>query len=162
MGVFKEIEKADGSGVTTFYRLSDVHDTVETDDSEGTATVIKTKGSKTKQIKNIEVGDVVTDAEGNGTEVIKIYKHTIPETYNITLSNGDTLVASPCHKFSIKGRYRYACQVVKDHKLDRGDGSTFDVTATEIKQEEMEVYEILTKSGTYTLANGIICECEAI
>lgn len=72
------------------------------------------------------------------------------------------LVASPCHKFSIKGRYRYACQVVKDHKLDRGDGSTFDVTATEVKQEEMEVYEILTKSGTYTLANGIICECEAI
>lgn len=125
-------------------------------------TPIKTKGSKTKQIKNIEVGDVVTDAEGNGTEVIKIYKHTIPETYNITLSNGDTLVASPCHKFSIKGRYRYACQVVKDHKLDRGDGSTFDVTATEVKQEEMEVYEILTKSGTYTLANGIICECEAI
>lgn len=125
-------------------------------------TPIKTKGSKTKQIKNIEVGDVVIDAEGNGTEVIKIYKHTIPETYNITLSNGDTLVASPCHKFSIKGRYRYACQVVKDHKLDRGDGSTFDVTATEVKQEEMEVYEILTKSGTYTLANGIICECEAI
>ena len=125
-------------------------------------TPIKTKGNKTKQIKNIEVGDVVTDAEGNGTEVIKIYKHTIPETYNITLSNGDTLVASPCHKFSIKGRYRYACQVVKDHKLDRGDGSTFDVTATEVKQEEMEVYEILTKSGTYTLANGIICECEAI
>lgn len=125
-------------------------------------TPIKTKGSKTKQIKNIEVGDVVTDAEGNGTEVIKIYKHTIPETYNITLSNGDTLVASPCHKFSIKGRYRYACQVVKDHKLDRGDGSTFDVTSTEVKQEEMEVYEILTKSGTYTLANGIICECEAI
>ena len=122
-------------------------------------TPIKTKGNKTKQIKNIEVGDIVTDAEGNGTEVIKIYKHTIPETYNITLSNGDTLVASSCHKFSIKGHYRYACQVVKDHKLDRGDGSTFDVTATEVKQEEMEVYEILTKSGTYTLANGIICEC---
>lgn len=48
MGVFKEIEKADGSGVTTFYRLSDVHDTVETDDSEGTATVIDYNAAQNK------------------------------------------------------------------------------------------------------------------
>lgn len=52
MGVFKEIEKADGSGVTTFYRLSDVHDTVETDDSEGTATIIDYNAAQNKPSVN--------------------------------------------------------------------------------------------------------------
>ena len=52
MGVFKEIKKADGSGVTTFYRLSDVHDTVETDDSEGTAIVIDYNAAQNKPSVN--------------------------------------------------------------------------------------------------------------
>lgn len=125
-------------------------------------TPIKIKGGKTKMIKNIKVGDVVIGADGKETKVIKLYNHKVPVTFNITLSNDDVLVASDCHKFSIKGHYRYACQVVKDHKLDRLDGSTFDVLVTEVKEEETEVYEILTESGTYTLGNGIICECEAI
>lgn len=125
-------------------------------------TSIKVKGGKTKMIKSIKVGDIVIGADGKETKVIKLYNHKVPVTFNITLSNDDTLVASDCHKFSIKGHYRYACQVVKDHKLDRVDGSTFDVLGTEIKEEETEVYEILTESGTYTLGNGIICECEAI
>lgn len=125
-------------------------------------TPIKIKGGKTKMIKNIKVGDTVIGADGKETKVIKLYNHKVPVTFNITLSNDDVLVASDCHKFSIKGHYRYACQVVKDHKLDRVDGSTFDVLATEVKEEETEVYEILTESGTYTLGNGIICECEAI
>lgn len=125
-------------------------------------TPIKIKGGKTKAIKSIKVGDTVIGADGKETKVIKLYNHKVPVTFNITLSNDDVLVASDCHKFSIKGHYRYACQVVKDHKLDRVDGSTFDVLATEIKEEETEVYEILTESGTYTLGNGIICECEAI
>lgn len=125
-------------------------------------TPVKIKGGKTKAIKSIKVGDTVIGADGKETKVIKLYNHKVPVTFNITLSNDDVLVASDCHKFSIKGHYRYACQVVKDHKLDRVDGSTFDVLATEVKEEETEVYEILTESGTYTLGNGIICECEAI
>ena len=32
MAVYKEINRADGSGVTTFYRISDILDTAETDD----------------------------------------------------------------------------------------------------------------------------------
>lgn len=40
MGVFKEINRADGGGVTTFYRISNVVDTVETDDEEGQAVII--------------------------------------------------------------------------------------------------------------------------
>lgn len=125
-------------------------------------TPVKIKDGKTKAIKSIKVGDTVIGADGKETKVIKLYNHKVPVTFNITLSNDDILVASDCHKFSIKGHYRYACQIVKDHKLDRVDGSTFDVLATEVKEEETEVYEILTESGTYTLGNGIICECEAI
>ena len=40
MGVFKEIAKADGSGTTTFYRLSSEEDTVETTSTDGTTTMI--------------------------------------------------------------------------------------------------------------------------
>lgn len=40
MAVYKEINRADGSGVTTFYRISDILDTVETDDQEGQAVII--------------------------------------------------------------------------------------------------------------------------
>lgn len=40
MGVFKEIAKADGSGTTTFYRLSSEEDTVETTSTDGTSTMI--------------------------------------------------------------------------------------------------------------------------
>lgn len=125
-------------------------------------TPIKTGNARTKQIKDLAVGDTVIDAAGNKTKVVKVFSHTVNTTFNITLSNEDVLVASYGHKFSINNHFRKACQMLKDHKLDRQDGSKFDVVATEIKQEEMEVYEILTESGTYTLGNGIICECEAI
>jgi hypothetical protein len=125
-------------------------------------TPIKISNTKTKQIKNLAVGDTVIDAEGNKVKILKVFSHKVDTTFNITLSNEDTLVASYGHKFSINKHFRRACQIVKDHKLDRNDGSTFDVIATEVKQEEMEVYEILTESGTYVLGNGIICECEAI
>ena len=40
MAVYKEINRADDSGVTTFYRISDILDTVETDDKEGQSVVI--------------------------------------------------------------------------------------------------------------------------
>ena len=40
MAVYKEINRADGSGVTTFYRISDILDTAETDDKEGQSVVI--------------------------------------------------------------------------------------------------------------------------
>ncbi len=40
MAVYKEIPKADGSGMTTFYRLSTSRNTVEVDESEGNADVI--------------------------------------------------------------------------------------------------------------------------
>ena len=40
MTVYKEINRADDSGVTTFYRISDILDTVETDDKESQSVVI--------------------------------------------------------------------------------------------------------------------------
>lgn len=40
MAVYKEINRADDSGVTTFYRISDILDTVETDDKESQSVVI--------------------------------------------------------------------------------------------------------------------------
>ena len=40
MAVYKEINRADGSGITTFYRISDILDTAETDDKESQSVVI--------------------------------------------------------------------------------------------------------------------------
>lgn len=40
MAVYKEINRADGSGVTTFYRISDILDTAETNDKESQSVVI--------------------------------------------------------------------------------------------------------------------------
>lgn len=48
MAVYKEINRADGSGVTTFYRISDILDTVETDDKEGQSVVIDYNQAKNK------------------------------------------------------------------------------------------------------------------
>lgn len=48
MAVYKEINRADGSGVTTFYRISDILDTVETDDKESQSVVIDYNQAKNK------------------------------------------------------------------------------------------------------------------
>ena len=40
MGVYKEIAKADGSGITTFYRLSEEKSTVETTSTGTTLSLI--------------------------------------------------------------------------------------------------------------------------
>ena len=125
-------------------------------------TPILVKGNKKKNIEDIKEGDIVIDAEGKETKVIKTLSHDIDMTFNIELSNNDILTASYGHKFSIKNHFRRACQVVKDHELDRQDGSVFKVINTEVKQETITVYEILTESKTYVLGNGIICECEDI
>lgn len=125
-------------------------------------TPILTKGNKKKNIEDIKEGDIVIDAEGKETKVIKTLSHNIDMTFNIELSNSDVLTASYGHKFSIRNHFRRTCQVVKDHELDRQDGSTFKVTNVERKQENITVYEILTESKTYALGNGVICECEDI
>lgn len=66
MAVFKEIIKADGSGVTTFYRISDTHDTVETDDSEGEAVVFDYNQAQNKPSINgvTLVGDKTSEDLG--------------------------------------------------------------------------------------------------
>lgn len=48
MGVFKEIAKADGSGTTSFYRLSNEEDTVETTSTSGTNGMIDYNSSLNK------------------------------------------------------------------------------------------------------------------
>lgn len=80
MAVYKEIAKADGSGVTTFYRLSDVHDTAEVDESESEAVVfdynqaqnkpsinnVALVGNKTSEDLGLQpAGDYITNDEAD-------------------------------------------------------------------------------------------------
>mgnify|MGYP003302751669 CR=1 FL=1 len=125
-------------------------------------TKITVPGNKTKAIDKLKVGDKVIDAEGNETTITKIYNHKVPMVFDITLPNGEIITASSHHKFKIGKFFRKACQVAVGSELVRQDSSTYKVSDCSIREEEMEVYEILTESNTYTLANGLICECEAI
>lgn len=66
MGVFKEIPKADGSGITTFYRLDNDKDTVETTSTGGTETMIDyNKALNKPSINNVVlVGNKTLDELG--------------------------------------------------------------------------------------------------
>ena len=125
-------------------------------------TKITVPGNKTKAIDKLKVGDKVIDAEGNETTITKIYNHKVPMVFDITLPNGEIVTASSHHKFKIGKFFRKACQVAVGSELVRQDSSTYKVSDCSVREEEIEVYEILTESNTYTLANGLICECEAI
>lgn len=80
MAVKKEIPRADGSGITTFYRLSSQHATVETDDSEGQETTfdyndaqnkpsindVALVGNKTSADLGLQpAGDYITNAQAD-------------------------------------------------------------------------------------------------
>lgn len=80
MAVKKEIPRADGSGVTTFYRLSSQHATVETDDNEGQETTfdyndaqnkpsindVALVGNKTSADLGLQpAGDYITNAQAD-------------------------------------------------------------------------------------------------
>jgi len=66
MAVYKEINRADGSGVTTFYRLSNVLDTAETDDQEGQAVIFDYNEAQNKPSINgvTLVGDKTSEDLG--------------------------------------------------------------------------------------------------
>ena len=125
-------------------------------------TKVMLPNNKTKTISRIKVGDTVLDANGSETKVTKLYNHTAGLIFDIELPNGETVSASDSHRFKIGKKFRKACQVVKDTELVRQDESTYKVVSVTPRFEEEKVYEIATESGTYTLANGLICECEAI
>lgn len=66
MAIFKEIAKADGSGITTFYRISDSKNTVEVDETEGNEQVIDYNQAQNKPSINgvALVGDKTSEDLG--------------------------------------------------------------------------------------------------
>jgi hypothetical protein len=81
MGVFKEIPKADGSGTTTFYRLSTEDGTVETTSTSGTEGMIDYDNMLNKPSINgvALVGD--KDLEDLGIQPAGEYLTAVPEEY---------------------------------------------------------------------------------
>lgn len=81
MGVFKEIAKADGSGTTTFYRLSSEEDTVETTSTDGTSTMIDYNSMLNKpSINDVALVGNKT-LEDLGIQPAGDYLTVIPEEY---------------------------------------------------------------------------------
>ena len=81
MSVFKEINKADGSGVTTFYRLSEENSTVETTSTGTTETMFDYNDTLNKpSINNVAlVGNKTLDELG--IQPAGDYITEIPEEY---------------------------------------------------------------------------------
>ena len=109
-------------------------------------------------ISDLELGDKVIDKDNQETEITKIYNHKIDTVYQIHLDNDETIECSYDHKFLVNGgRATTAAQLKENDKLGQ-----YTMTSIDIIKKELDVYEIKTESNTYTLANGIICECENI
>lgn len=109
-------------------------------------------------INDLELGDKVIDKDNQETEIIKVYNHKIDTVYQIHLDNDEIIECSYDHKFLVDGGNAVAAAQLKENdKLGQ-----YTMTAIDIINKELNVYEIKTESNTYTLANGIICECENI
>lgn len=109
-------------------------------------------------INDLELGDKVIDKDNQETEITKIYNHKINTVYQIHLDNNETIECSYDHKFLVEGgKTVTAAQLKENDKLGQ-----HIITSIDIINKELDVYEIKTESNTYTLANGIICECENI
>lgn len=109
-------------------------------------------------ISDLELGDKVIDKDNQETEITKIYNHKIDTVYQIHLDNDETIECSYDHKFLVNDEKAVtAAQLKENDKLGQ-----HTITSIDIINKELDVYEIKTESNTYTLANGIICECENI
>lgn len=109
-------------------------------------------------ISDLELGDKVIDKDNQETEITKVYNHKIDTVYQIHLDNDETIECSYDHKFLVDGGKAVAAAQLKENdKLGQ-----YIITSIDIINKELDVYEIKTESNTYTLANGIICECENI
>lgn len=109
-------------------------------------------------ISDLELGDKVIDRDNQETEITKVYNHKIDTVYQIHLDNDETIECSYDHKFLVNGEKAVtAAQLKENDKLGQ-----YIITSIDIINKELDVYEIKTESNTYTLANGIICECENI
>ena len=109
-------------------------------------------------ISDLELGDKAIDKDNQETEIIKVYNHKIDTVYQIRLDNGETIECSYDHKFLVNDeKVTTAAQLKENDKLGQ-----HIITSIDIINKELDVYEIKTESNTYTLANGIICECENI
>lgn len=109
-------------------------------------------------ISDLELGDKVIDKDNQETEITKIYNHKTDTVYQIHLDNDETIECSYDHKFLVNsGKATTAAQLKENDKLGQ-----YTITSIDIINKELDVYEIKTENNTYTLANGIICECENI
>ncbi len=81
MGVFKEIAKADGSGTTTFYRLSSEEGTVETTSTDGTNAMMDYNSSLNKPSINSVALVGNKTLEDLGIQPAGDYLTAIPDEY---------------------------------------------------------------------------------
>lgn len=113
-------------------------------------------------IKDISVGDKVIDKNGEMTEVLAVYGHKADTIYNITLADGEVISATGDHRFITTEGVKETNQLFSGDKL-ASLGNPVEIQSIEIlENQNVNVYEIATKSNTYGLNIGILCECEGI
>lgn len=114
------------------------------------------------QIKDLKTNDKVLDHNNKLTEVIKLYSHDTDVIYAISLSNGETIKCTYDHKFVKWNGLSTQASILKvGDKLMNGLTIKY-INIIKYDNKEIPVYEILTKTHTYKLANNIVCECEDV
>ena len=150
MSVFKEINKADGSGVTQFFRLSSENQTVETHDY---GDFYNFKGSVASEsdlpTTKLEVGDAyfIEDEEKtvfwNGTQWLKIDTHVLNYNYN-----------DASNKPLINGHVLQGDKTAADLELQPAGNYLTEIPSEYITEGELEDYDYATKAYVIEQVNN--------
>lgn len=150
MSVFKEINKADGSGVTQFFRLSSEKQTVETHDY---GDFYNFKGSVTSEsdlpTTKLEVGDAyfIEDEEKtvfwDGTQWLKIDAHVLNYNYN-----------DASNKPLINGHILQGDKTAADLELQPSGNYLTEIPSEYITEGELEDYDYATKAYVIEQVNN--------
>ena len=150
MSVFKEINKADGSGVTQFFRLSSEKQTVETHDY---GDFYNFKGSVASEsdlpTTKLEVGDAyfIEDEEKtvfwDGTQWLKIDAHVLNYNYN-----------DASNKPLINGHILQGDKTAADLELQPAGDYLTEIPSEYITEGELEDYDYATKAYVIEQVNN--------
>lgn len=128
-------------------------------------TLIRKADNTNIPIKELKIGDLVLDEDGEPTSIINIYTHKTDFIRKLFFNDGLNIYATEGHKFKTKDYGTInAFGLINPMELriviPEENDKNIKILKNELINEEHIVYEIVTEQGSYVLSNGIVCESE--